>query len=281
MDNQFFYEDGHGNVVDEYGRPEPMDYLVDEETYALETVSSHTQYLCNMPRASKREPVAMQIDEPKDADVRMREATVKRGYTLYSDQDKVRFFKLMFEKILNASAAAKQLGIHIRTAQRWATQYEKDPDSIFKKRKKNGRSRILTEEHKKVILEYVDENRSAVLEQLMERLLQKKFEGLKISKSTLYEFVRTQCNLTLKKSRFQPLDRNSKAKIQERLDCVRRWETTDMDFRKNCVFLDESAFHINMKRSMAWSKKGSPRKTQLVLKSLLVPSHLRTRSRRS
>jgi hypothetical protein len=30
-----------------------------------------------------------------------------------------------------------------------------------------------------------------------------------------------------------------------------------MDFRKNCVFLDESAFHINMKRTMAWSKKGS------------------------
>ncbi|KAL1925846.1 hypothetical protein VTP01DRAFT_8097 [Rhizomucor pusillus] len=27
-------------------------------------------------------------DEPKDADVLMREATVKRGYTLYSDQDK-------------------------------------------------------------------------------------------------------------------------------------------------------------------------------------------------
>ncbi|KAL1936110.1 hypothetical protein VTP01DRAFT_244 [Rhizomucor pusillus] len=152
MDNQFFYEDGHGNVVDEYGRPEPMDYLVDEETYALETVSLHTQYLCNMPRASEREPVAMQTDEPKDAD-----------------------------------------------------------------RKKNGRPRILTEEYKKVIVEYVDENPSVVLEQLMERLLQK-FEGLKISKSTLYEFVRT----------------------------------------KNCVFLDESAFHINMKRSMAWSKKGSP-----------------------
>jgi hypothetical protein len=26
----------------------------------------------------------------------------------------------------------------------------------------------------------------------------------------------------------------------------------------NCVFLDESAFHINLKRGMAWSKKGTP-----------------------
>ncbi|ORE01988.1 hypothetical protein BCV72DRAFT_319646 [Rhizopus microsporus var. microsporus] len=28
-----------------------------------------------------------------------------------------------------------------------------------------------------------------------------------------------------------------------------------MNFRTNGVFLDESAFHINLKRSMAWSKK--------------------------
>ncbi|KAL1928796.1 hypothetical protein VTP01DRAFT_2582 [Rhizomucor pusillus] len=90
----------------------------------------------------------------------------------------------MFEKILSASGAAKQLGIHVRTAQIWATQHEEDPDSIFKERKKNGRPRIFTEEHKKVILEYVDENPSVVLEQPMERLLQK-FAGLKISKSTL------------------------------------------------------------------------------------------------
>ncbi|CEG81748.1 hypothetical protein RMATCC62417_15909 [Rhizopus microsporus] len=31
-----------------------------------------------------------------------------------------------------------------------------------------------------------------------------------------------------------------------------------MDFRTNCVFLDESAFHINLKCSMVWSKKGLP-----------------------
>ena len=41
-----FYEDGHGNAVDEYGRPELMDYIIDEERYALETVSSHTLSTC-------------------------------------------------------------------------------------------------------------------------------------------------------------------------------------------------------------------------------------------
>ncbi|KAL4211919.1 hypothetical protein AB4K20DRAFT_1889550 [Rhizopus microsporus] len=115
----------------------------------------------------------------------------------------------MFEKVLSASAAAKQLGIHM---------YKIELDSIFIKHKKTGRPRILHEEHKQVILEYIDENPSAVLEQAMERLLQK-FRDLKVSKSTVYNFVRrTECSLSFKKAQFQPVDRNSGEKIQERFD---------------------------------------------------------------
>ena len=32
---------------------------------------------------------------------------------------------------------------------------------------------------------------------------------------------------------------------------------TDKNFLTNCVFLDASAFYINMKRLRAWSKKGT------------------------
>ncbi|CEG76129.1 hypothetical protein RMATCC62417_11066 [Rhizopus microsporus] len=160
----------------------------------------------------------------------------------------------MLEKVMSASAAAKQLGIHVRTAQRWAQMYKTDPDSIFIKHKKTGRSRIFHEEHKQVILECIEENPSVVLKQVMERLL-RKFRDLKISKSTVYNFVRTECNLSLKKVQFQPVDRNNEEKIQERFDWVRKWECTDMSFRIDCVFLDEPTFHINLKCSMAWSKK--------------------------
>ncbi|KAG0947461.1 hypothetical protein G6F57_002319 [Rhizopus arrhizus] len=201
-----------------------MDYVVDEEQYTLQPISSHTDYLRTLYNVhNHREPAVMHMDEPQSRDIRMRESNTKRDYTVYMDQDKVRFFKLMFEKVLSASAAAKQLGIHVRSAQRWALKYEQDPDSLFKKRKSSGRPRVLSDEHKRSILKWVDENPSIVLEQLMEKLRQ----------------------------------RNSEAKIQERFDWIRKWDETDMDFRKNCVFLDESAFHINMKRTMAWSKKGS------------------------
>ncbi|KAG1170375.1 hypothetical protein G6F70_001465 [Rhizopus microsporus] len=218
MNFQIFYEDGYGNAVDEYGRHEPMDYIIDEERYALETVSSHTQYLHNQPQENNFDVDSMADEDAKDdPDVCMKEASSKRVYTLYRDQVKVRFFKLMFENIMSASAAAKQLGIHVRTAQRWAQMYKTDPDSIFIKHKKTGRPRILHEEHKQVILEYVDENPSVVLEQVMERLLQR-FQDLKVSKSTVYNFVRTECDLSVKKTQFQPVDRNSEEKIQERFD---------------------------------------------------------------
>ncbi|KAG1258368.1 hypothetical protein G6F68_008811 [Rhizopus microsporus] len=44
--------------------------------------------------------------------------------------------------------------------------YKTDPDSIFIKHKKTGRPRILRDEHKQVILEYIDENPSVILEQV-------------------------------------------------------------------------------------------------------------------
>ena len=123
----------------------------------------------------------------------------------------------MFEKCLSAAAAAKQLGIHVRTTRKWAEQYERDPDSIFEKRRKTGRLRIPNQEHKKVILECIDTNPSIVLDDMMKHLRQV-FTELKVSKSTLFDFVTKHCNLSLKKARFQSIDRNSEKKIQERLD---------------------------------------------------------------
>ncbi|ORE02121.1 hypothetical protein BCV72DRAFT_319308 [Rhizopus microsporus var. microsporus] len=193
MSFQIFYEDRHGNAVDHYGRPEPMDYIIDEERYALEAVSSHTQYLYNQPQENNFDVGSVADENAKDdPDVCMKEASSKRAYTLYTDQDKVRFFKLMFEKVMSTSTAAKQLGIHVRTAQRWAQMYKTDPDSIFIKHEITGHS---------LILEYIDENPSAVLEQVLERLPQK-FQDLKVSRSAVYTFVRTEYNLSSKKARF-------------------------------------------------------------------------------
>jgi DNA invertase Pin-like site-specific DNA recombinase len=60
----------------------------------------------------------MLIEKSKDEYTHMKEANVKRDYVRYTVQDKARFFDLKIEKCMSASAAAKQLGIHILTAYR-------------------------------------------------------------------------------------------------------------------------------------------------------------------
>ncbi|OAD67335.1 hypothetical protein PHYBLDRAFT_63665 [Phycomyces blakesleeanus NRRL 1555(-)] len=177
MNIQFLFEKGKGSVVDEYGSPEPIDYIVDEEQFRLETLSSHTQYLSQLPLESEKRIDTMQVEKEAkpNGDFTMRETSVKRNYTHYSDQDKVRFFKLLSERCLSAASAATQLGIHVH--------------EVMKKLKQ-----IFTE--------------------------------LKVSKTTLFDFVRQHCNLSLKKARLQPKDRKSEEKIQERLDWIRKRKGT-------------------------------------------------------
>ena len=65
---------------------------------------------------------------------------------------KLDFFNLFFSKYLNASAAARQLGIHVRAPQIWVKHYYEDPESIFEIKQKTGQHCILGEEHKQFFL---------------------------------------------------------------------------------------------------------------------------------
>ncbi|CAO3701945.1 unnamed protein product [Rhizopus stolonifer] len=118
-----------------------------------------------------------------------------------------------------------------------------------------GRPPILDEEHKEFLVNLIDEKPSIVLDEMMENLTDQ-FSSLQIKKTALYNFVTKKCNISLKRAHFHAVDRNSPEKIQARHRWVEVWNETDMDYLSNCVFIDETAFHINMKRSVAWSKKG-------------------------
>ncbi|ORE03836.1 hypothetical protein BCV72DRAFT_212420, partial [Rhizopus microsporus var. microsporus] len=80
-----------------------------------------------------------------------------------------------------------------------------------------GRPPTLQEEHKSVILECIDENPYVVLYEVMKKLKQI-FTELKVFKTTLSDFVKQHCNLSLKKAWPQPIIRNNEEKIQGRLD---------------------------------------------------------------
>ncbi|KAG1521681.1 hypothetical protein G6F52_006524 [Rhizopus delemar] len=233
-----------------------MDYIVDQNEFIVETLATHTKYLGNAVPNGSALTCPMLLEKPKNEDIHMKEVKPKREYVRYTAQDKARFFDLKIEKCMTAAAAAKQLGIHPRTAYRWVSQYNTCPDTIFESFKKAGRKCILTEEHKTAVINFIDVNPSATVVEVTEHLL-KRFHDLKVSRSTVNNFMRCECNLSLKKADFHSVERNSPAKIEELCNWVCKWENTDMNFLTNCAFLGESAFDINMKRSRACSNKGT------------------------
>jgi hypothetical protein len=91
----------------------------------------------------------------------------------------------------------------------------------------------------------------------MASLIQK-FSDLSVKKSTVHNFLKTECNLSFKKLTTQPAARNSPTKIQDRKEWVIKWSATDMNYLENCVFVDESGFNINMRPPSGWSLKGKP-----------------------
>jgi hypothetical protein len=123
MSTIFLYEDGCGNVVDENGGPESMDYIVDQNEFIVETIATHSEYLKHSASSESSRTCPMLVGKSKEEDTPMKEVNIKRHYVRYTVQDKFRFFNLQIEKCMSASAAAKQLGIHVRTAQRWVKQY--------------------------------------------------------------------------------------------------------------------------------------------------------------
>jgi hypothetical protein len=112
-----------------------MDLTVDEKLFAIKTISSRTQFLQNKPPERPPKPALHSIVNDRNHVDDYMEVCYKRRYTFYSDDEKTRFFHLFSSKRLSASAAAKQLGIHIRAAQKWVKSYYENPESILEKKK--------------------------------------------------------------------------------------------------------------------------------------------------
>jgi hypothetical protein len=67
------------------------------------------------------------------------------------------------------------------------------------------------------VMNYIDANPSATVVEVTENLL-KRFNNLKVSRSTVYNFIRSECNPSLKKADFHSIEQNSPAKVEERYE---------------------------------------------------------------
>ncbi|KAG1325872.1 hypothetical protein G6F62_008322 [Rhizopus arrhizus] len=230
----FYYENGRGDIVDDSGN-EPDAYLV-EPSFRLTNLTNLKKYIKN-----KKVPL-----EDEANDVEMKGSTNKKR-------------KILYEKLMTPSQAAKAANVQYETARKWKTANEKNPEEDIPLKKTNRVNRPvskLNEEHKTFIQNFFDENKTAVIQDAVESLT-KNFEGLEIKKSRVAEFMKEDCNLTIKVVTRHPKRRNCSDTLEKRAQFVKEWTEKGMLFMQNCVFIDESGFDINMRRSRGWSTRGT------------------------
>lgn len=104
-------------------------------------------------------------------------------------------------------------------------------------------------------MELFDKDPAATVEDAIEEL-SANFEGLKIGTTAVHDFLKVDINFTFKRAAFHTEKRNNEENVEERYKRATEIANSDINFLRNCIFIDESGFHVNLKRTGAWGPKG-------------------------
>ncbi|KAG2731676.1 hypothetical protein G9P44_005263 [Scheffersomyces stipitis] len=261
MKYKFVFEDGRNNLVDENGRPvSDSIHLYD----VLPLVESEKNCSCN-----KDEGVLAAIN-PDDSNEKKSESRSgsTRPYRKYEDCDKENLInQYTLQPFVAVSKLADSLNIERRTAQRWIKRWKENeslPDSPRGRKKK-----LLEEQHKSCVVEYLDGNPSGGVEDVMLELLNN-FENLEISKAAVQRFISNECNFSFNISRRDSSLRNSPENIEKRYDFVKLVKSSGVDYCKNCVFIGDARVDLIRLRG------SSPSRNNPVVATLSKRSDSRT-----
>jgi hypothetical protein len=87
------------------------------------------------------------------------------------------------------------------------------------------------------------------LGQMREKLIEE-YLAISISKTQFYRHVKEQCVLSIKKLEKLAEYRNLDETLMKRKIAVQLWLSDgEMDFEKNCVFIDEAGFNLHISRT--------------------------------
>ncbi|GAA5816096.1 hypothetical protein MFLAVUS_009618 [Mucor flavus] len=257
---------GKGGITIEDG-VEAMDYIVGEgNEFNLKNLTNLTKYKESNPTPIELDPedenlencmlvITEKVNKTKAAKLR-----AESSYATYTDDQKTLFLYNLKIKFFSAAKSARLAGISERTAQDWAKRLKKEPDWDIYEKQTNRLIRPrsqLQEEQKKHIIELYDEKPYTTTAEAVESLTET-FAGFNLKKSTVNNFILYDCNLSMKKLTRRPVARNDTTRIEARYEWVLKRSATDMDYMKNCIFIDESAFDINMRPSLGRSARNTP-----------------------
>ena len=211
------------------------------------------------PSAETASPIAI----VKASTEKLRTRKPRGPYRRYTGHQIEQLFDYVIEQGKTAKEAALLTGINTRTAQHYIKTYNDDDERrlpISGRKPGAGRKPKLTEAHSQLLMCYVDEHPTAVLSDIR-RALCEAFPELSISISALHRHLVQQCKLTLKKLEKIPAARNSERVLKLRRERIEEWEAiSELDFAKNCVFIDEAGFNLHTQRNYGRSRKGTPAK---------------------
>ncbi|CAO3673298.1 unnamed protein product [Rhizopus stolonifer] len=148
-------------------------------------------------------------------------------------------------------AVALELNLQPRTVQRWYKGWKEDLDSLFKT---IGRPRIielegeLAEATKNLVSDFYYKYPTATIDQLMDQM-NNSFEDLAILKRTLYRYMSVLWIFTLKKVQLEPVERNIPERIQARKQWEEMMKEMGVNYINNSVFIDESEFNVNLRKT--------------------------------
>lgn len=132
----------------------------------------------------------------------------------------------------------------------------------YKKSKGNSSKCLLRSEHQDYFRKLLDEDPQLNAVNIIEKLSEQ-FMGLSTTKGQLNHHMRITMLISVKKPTFKPAARNLEANLQEGYDWYMQWKDTDLDVMKNCIFINESGFNINMRNNWARPTIGTSAKVVL------------------
>lgn len=98
------------------------------------------------------------------------------------------------------------------------------------------------------MVSYFDELPQARTKDTVDSLAEN-FDNFSLKETVVGEFIYKECNLSIKSITCHPKARNDYEKLKVRCEWVEMWSKISMDFKTNCIFIDESTFDINMRPS--------------------------------
>jgi len=212
----FLHEDGRGNIIDDDGNPTTdfLDWADSRPVISIANFDSvqafNLLYNVSDEKESQIEETEDMLQDDNDSSSNSTKdldpisidlllnrfskmSTGKRKNRVYTDHDKRKFFYYFFEHSVPISEAARQVGLPPRIGQKWMKKYNNSEDGEIPMSKPRGRIPLptLNSGHKTFLYNLVDENASITLEEMMKELTDN-FEGLKVSQTSLYRFIKEE-----------------------------------------------------------------------------------------